>query len=292
MATLEPTTSQQATRGRAAQASPRLEYSIETVTPVLAHEWLGANTHNRRLSRAQVDRFARDMAAGAWKFTADPIRFNGQGTLIDGQHRLHACIKAERPFDALVIRNMPMDIQEKLDQGKMRNVGDHLMLRDAELPSPAMIGATARQLIAIKDGVMEPQRNTRRPTNSEVLAIFDKHPDIAESVRAIGKSVIGVHPSIIAAMHYVGAHLLHDRDTADSFVSVFATGEPAYTGDPAHLWRERLIAQQTKNARMRRSSIRIGTIHAWNLFRRKETLRLFRLPEDTSAIEGLDVNLI
>lgn len=280
-------------RGRAAKPGSELDYSIETITPEIAKEWLVANTHNRTRSRAQVARFARDMASGAWKFTADPIRFNGKGGLIDGQHRLMACLEANVPFDALVVRGMALDVQEKLDQGKMRNVADHLALREKGMPRPSIVAATARQLIAIRDEVVDAKDRRRlRPTNAEVLAVYDNHPDVAESVQAIGKPLIGVHPSIIAAIHYCGAFLLKDRETADAFVGVFLNGEPVYAGDAAHLWRERLIAQQTKNASMRRSRIRHGSIHAWNLFRRREPLKIFRIPDDMPKIDGLDVSKI
>lgn len=270
---------------------PGYDYSHETVTPDMATQWLALNTHNRRLSKATVARYARDMQAGAWSFTADPIRFNGKGALVDGQHRLHACVSAGVPFETLVVRGLPMELQEKLDQGKNRSIADHLTLR--EFGSAVRLAATARQLTAIRDMVQgEPgQRTWAKPTNAELMALIERHPNLVDSVDAVGNSVIGAHPSLISAIHYVGAHILKDRDTADSFVGVFATGEPTFDGDPAHLWRERVIAQETKKARLRRTSLRIGTIHAWNMFRRREPLKIFRIPE-MATIDGLDVKLI
>ena len=265
-------------------------FSIEDVTPKVAHEWLGLNTHNRKKSNATIARYARDMKAGEWEYTGDPIRFNGKGALIDGQHRLYACIEADTPFRTVVIRNLPLSVQEKLDQGKVRNAADHLGLRG--LDHAISLAAAARQLIGIKRGFVAQRASGSRPTNAEVLATVDKHPGLADSIGALAKHVIGVSPSLLAAMHYIGAELLKDRETADAFVSVFATGEPTYRGDPAHLWRERLIAQTTQKTFLRTVSRVSGTVHAWNTFRRKEPLQIFRIPDELQAIEGLDLDLI
>lgn len=280
--------------GKVAKSPREHDFAVETVTPAMAKEWMERNPKNRNASKRVVSRYARDMANGAWVFTADPIRFNGNGDLIDGQHRLLACMKAEKPFDALIVRLMALSVQEKLDQGKNRSAADHLSLRDFK--QAVRLAASARMLLRLKAGNSEGEARGKgraggTPTNSEVLALVDKHPQLALSVEAIGNTVIGVHPSMMGAIHYIGTHLLDDPDSADSFMAVMANGEPAYDGDPAHLWRERLIAQQTKKLRLRIDRQLTGTIHAWNLFRRREPLKMFRIPDDAS-IEGLDVNRI
>jgi hypothetical protein len=68
-----------------------IEISSELVeiTPAMAREWLEKNIENNRGVGAQVvDAYARDMLAGKWYIPGDPIRFDEDGNLIDGQHRL------------------------------------------------------------------------------------------------------------------------------------------------------------------------------------------------------------
>lgn len=282
-------------RAEKAKAPRDHDFSVEPVAPAKAKEWLEKNPKNRNLSKRTVSRYARDMVNGAWKFTAAPLLFNGNGDLIDGQHRLAALIKADKTLDFLIVQGMTLSVQEAIDQGRNRSAADHLSLRDFK--QAVRLAASARMLLRIKYNNAEGSGNrittrpTGMPTNAEVLALVDRHPRLAESVEAIGNTVIGVHPSMMGALHYIGSKLLDDPDTADSFMAVFANGEPAYEGDPAHLWRERLIAQQTKKLKLRIERQVTGTVHAWNLFKRREQLKQFRIPED-AVIEGLDVERI
>src|SRR5437870_5147015 len=65
------------------------------VGPELATRWLEGNVHNRKLREDVVARYARDMKAGRWLLTHEPIAFNKNGdTLVDGQHRLWAVVES------------------------------------------------------------------------------------------------------------------------------------------------------------------------------------------------------
>lgn len=68
--------------------------SIVEVSPELAKEWLKSNTFNRKVSQSTVNRYARDMASGNWRLNHQGIAFDGQGVLVDGQHRLEAISKS------------------------------------------------------------------------------------------------------------------------------------------------------------------------------------------------------
>ena len=68
------------------------------ITPEIAEAWLTQNNNNRPVSAGVIRKYARDMRADKWLFTGDAIRFDKNKNLIDGQHRLMACIAAETPF--------------------------------------------------------------------------------------------------------------------------------------------------------------------------------------------------
>ena len=98
--------------------------SVVTVTPTLAKDWLSKNTRNRRLSEAMVSRYAQAITAGEWMLNGEPIKFSKSGALIDGQHRLNACIRAGVPFSTYVIRGLNEDVFATLDMGKNRRTPD------------------------------------------------------------------------------------------------------------------------------------------------------------------------
>jgi hypothetical protein len=83
----------------------RLRAWVEYVAPEQAEQWLaGSSTSNRKERRRHIDKMARDMCQlRGFKFTGVPIIFDPEGDIIDGHHRLRACIKAGRPFLCLIV---------------------------------------------------------------------------------------------------------------------------------------------------------------------------------------------
>jgi len=76
---------------------------VVTVTPEIAGRWLAANCDIPFNSvQYKVDQYARDMLAGHWPLAGEGIRFDEADQLIDGRHRLRACVKAGVPFQTYV----------------------------------------------------------------------------------------------------------------------------------------------------------------------------------------------
>ena len=64
------------------------------VTPEIAKRWLEQNRGNRSINQKQVDTIAKDILAGDFDTTHQGIAIATDGTLLDGQHRLLAIVKA------------------------------------------------------------------------------------------------------------------------------------------------------------------------------------------------------
>jgi hypothetical protein len=87
----------------------------EIITPAVAAEYLDQNTDNRHLRSRAVDMYTRNMLAGEWKVTGETIKFDRNGRLIDGQHRLAAIIRAEKQQPCLVVRGLEPEVQGVID---------------------------------------------------------------------------------------------------------------------------------------------------------------------------------
>lgn len=235
---------------------------------------------------------AEDLKAGRWQFAGDPIRFDKHGRLIDGQHRLQACIMAGTPFEAIIVEGLPPDAQTICDAGVKRKGSD--VLQGAGVTHAAAVAAAARWLLDIKHN----GRFRGRFSNPHLLEIVSKHPKLEDSATRIYRGgtslqrfVLGPKPTLAIAMYYVGAYLLKEQEKADAFISVFETGKPSYKGDPAQVWRERLVRLRAGSARLSRDVELRGMIHAWNLFASRKTVEKF-IPPNEAAIEGLDLKKI
>jgi len=248
----------------------------------MAAEWLKFNLKNRNLKDSSAKGYSRLMKAGEWKLTGDPIRFDSAGALIDGQHRLKACISAEVPFETVVIRNLDPEILRHLDHGISRSVADNLRLEGHA--ASATLGAAARCLHIFKFGEATIGKNKITP--EEAMAMTDRHPRLGESVK-ITNGAFGVTGSLLAAVHYVGAFLLEEEEVANSFAAVFTSGKSSGEFDAALKWRERLIRMKEQRTVIIRKFLQAGTIHAWNLFRAKSPVKVARVP-DVVAFDDLD----
>lgn len=112
-----------------------LTFEVQTVDPDTARNWLDtANTANRPVNKAAVERYAAEMAAGRWQVNGTTIVFDTNGTLVDGQHRLLAICEAQVPVEAIVVRGVPAGSFATIDVGKLRTVSDSLKAAHA-IPS-------------------------------------------------------------------------------------------------------------------------------------------------------------
>ncbi|WP_343466313.1 hypothetical protein AAI421_17900 [Rhodococcus aetherivorans] len=100
--------------------------TLVTVTPEMAREWLEANENNRNVRDRRVDLYSSEMEAGDWMITGEGVKFDWNGRLFDGQHRLKAVIKAGVPVQMFAFHNLDPEAQKVVDTGAKRTAADAL----------------------------------------------------------------------------------------------------------------------------------------------------------------------
>lgn len=242
------------------------------VTPKKARGWLEGKGENRNLSPRLVARYRRDMELGQWDGTnGSTIVFNGDGTLVDGQHRLQACIEANRSFQSLVVFGASSEAFETIDTGKSRSTANIFAIRG--VPNYAMAAAVARML-----WLHEFQGNlfstAATPSPLELQDVYEDNPDIQYSIRMTREARHLVPASMLAALHYL--FKAKDKLLADSFMDALATGENLGARDPVYQLRERLIENKGSRRRLRKRDMGALIIKAWNFTREGKTTTLLK----------------
>ena len=263
-----------------------VESQYETITPARAKQFLEKNLeNNRNVVKQVVDRYAFDMQQGHWYVElGDPIRFNLDGELIDGQHRLLAIIKSGVTLQMLVTRGLANDTIHAVDSGKGRRPADVLKIRGYK--HTPLLGAALRRIAIIKQG---PVTATRRytATRSELVEMAEKHTDLQESCAKV-KAIGGVQPSLVALIHYLGSCLLDKGVEADEFMTVFNTGIQTFEGDPAHLFREKLLRERSSPHRAVDNFYLMSFIHVWNHFAERTPVQQLKIPNQVT-MKGLNI---
>jgi len=195
----------QSTESLPGNASP--DVFVRVITPEVAHKLLSLNfANNRDVSKNAVTRYAKKMQQGQWKLST-AITFSTEGYLIDGQHRLHAVLKAETPVPFMIMFGVPAEVAENIDRGRRRTITDVSRVAGLDWVTDKH-AATARWMCAAIFDV-DGRKRFQAPTieTENLIPILDKYKKGIEfAVDAIGAArqlSLSTILSVIAKAYYV-----------------------------------------------------------------------------------------
>lgn len=255
------------------------------ITPELAKSFLEKNVKNRTIRPQHVTKLARDIERGDYIDTDDPIKFDINGNLIDGQHRLCAIIQADTPVVMRVTYNLEPKAQDVIDTGVRRSATDLLHLHG--IPHAPIVNGMSRYLVAEAMG-----RGVKgiALTHSQVLELLELHPKMPLYAVGPGRAPNGISSVPLSVINYVGSVLLDRKDDAEQFMKVMMTGVPSYDGCPVHTLRERVLRLaivQDKSRRVSHEDQYTLMKVAWNLLCKGEPNRKIYKPTGRVSFDGL-----
>lgn len=258
-------------------ASPRIDSAIVMVDPATALRWLGRNKKNRTIRQGVVARYRADMLEGRWTFAADPIRFDTAGNLIDGQHRLTALSELEDvTIPMLVVRGLPADAQDVMDQGVKRTPGDQLALhgvRDAN-----RIAAAVKQFIAWDAGYLfRDNKVIAQITATRIVEWVEANPGDVEFLQRLGNLCRqnDAPPSVAGAIGIAFGRI--DAEKAVEFFTLLARGAGT-AGHPIVTLDKRLQATRRNGVKMPARDYLAFFIIAWNAWCEGREMAKFQRP--------------
>lgn len=252
---------------------------VMTVDPELAQAWLDRNQHNRGMRWRLVAQYARDMSAGRWQLTGEPVKFDHSGNLLDGQHRLQAVVEANAVVPMLVVWGLSPATQQVMDTGAKRTTADALGL--AGHHSTHALAATARLCMEWEEGrLARPTTSDRHArgnyTHTEILAFIERNDDLPEAVNAAMavKKRTDLLPSVMGAAWWRFSRI--NPVDCGSFFSSLVNNITDGVGDPRHTLLSRLaMARRTKEPMSARTQM-FMVCRTWNAWRTGEHLHLLK----------------
>lgn len=245
------------------------EYSFEEFSPQRAAEALMTSVGNRGVRGSHVLRLAEDMKAGEWiGYGSDAIKFNANGQLVDGHHRLSAVVKAGVTVMMTVVRNLSHDPQRGGLKVAPWNAGD-MLFRDGFKNSRdgAAAGSLVIRLRSIWDGT---QLTLASSAAQQLIADQFGHDKFLElcctASLKLKKTRLAATASEVAALMYC-AHA--DTGVASEamykFIESLAYGENISRGDTIYTLRTRLADRSLRLQPLQTAKIAM-VIKAWNAF--------------------------
>jgi hypothetical protein len=248
------------------------------VTPWLARQWLGQNKGNRPRKIRAIEAYSRDMVAGEWLISGEPIKFATDGRLIDGQNRLHAVILSDVSIKSWVMFGLDPRAQDVMDAGVKRSNADQLALHD--VPHAVTVSTVAAAWTGWHDGrwvnasgsVGSPQL-----THSETLQFVADHPEVvgAASMAKRTSKVLRLPAGVIGAAWMILAKI--DEADATSFFRKIHDGETTGRGDPLLTLIRKAQSDRDQDRASRPASSFYLIFRAWNAWRQAKPLERLHL---------------
>ena len=258
---------------------------VVTITPEWAEKALEGNTHNRPISNGTVEDYASQMKRKLWLLNGEAIVFDYSGRLLDGQHRLWACVDSGASFDAVVVRGVDPETFSTIDTGKKRSAGDVLHIAGIKKNEKTVAAAACVCLdycagSLARGGAKQAKGLKRTATRTDVLRFVEKNPQLKTWVeRSLSESTwVRPYAANISAVLYLGS--LKYREQAEEFILGWLSGQNLGSKSPVLALRNRLGTEK----RMLRAT-RVGLIiHAWNAFVDKRSLTMIRPARGTELV--------
>jgi hypothetical protein len=238
--------------------------SVIVVDPETARRWIGYNERNRNVRANLVDAYARDMAAGNWEMTGEPIKFARNGRLLDGQHRLHAIVKSGVTLPLLVVRGLDARAQLVMDSGARRTAADALSMDGRD--HSTFLAAGARVALGLARGSIE-HLHSMGITHAEIRNFVDATPAFVEAV-----TLFCNYSRAIAApkgvLSYVAWRLyLVDATASKEFFDAVASQEMLRKDDPRMVLAKRLFTLRESRLIETPDAFVAMFFRAWNHWR-------------------------
>lgn len=254
------------------------------ISPAVAKGWLEKMATNRRLSERAVDKYAADMRAGRWLENGSTIVMGKTGQILDGQHRLHAIVKADVPISMVVVSGVDDAAFSTIDTGRPRTVADVLTVMG--YPNANVLAAVARSWLVYSDTHAFAQAPTVI-SNQEVLAVaaakFTDFSAAISVVNSVFKQLKGASGVWAVLWLVFGEIESLDRD---AFFEGLATGVELRVDSPVYALRRTLLERATtkhgRTGTLPANVLGAYIIKAWNKFRAHESVKaiLWRADEN------------
>lgn len=255
-----------------------MTHKTMSVEPEQAEKWLERNVANRTLRPSRVREYATAMTQGRWLYTADPIRFDEDGRLIDGQHRLLAVVRSGRTVEMHVVRGLAREAQDKVDTGATRTAADALKVRGFKH------GAQLATIVPIVNWLLKSGGFAASYTRDEVVYWMGVHTGLDEIVEAAYKdrNLLPCQLAPYAAAFYAARRRSTQVPaTTEFFVDQLVDTIGLRSGSPALATRRYLLGlreDKRPNNKAAKASTVLALLEGYRHFRLGRSLYTMRAP--------------
>jgi hypothetical protein len=249
-----------------------LEVALVEVTPAMAERFLMRMVRNRAPIKRNVEFLSGELHKG-WSLNGEPLIFDEDDMMIDGQHRCLSCVNTGIPFTTLVVRKVARVLFDRIDTGSKRAPAHTLHAEGI---------ANASHIASVIPRLLQWQRSgnwwdkTSDSSNHDVKAGYFRFEGLASCVSVGAQMTVKLHgtKSFWSTAYYI-ARALNAAD-ADSFFAAVIDGAGLNRDDPRFVLRQKLLelSKEAHRVRLNDKTLAILFSVCWNAYRRRRPIKL------------------
>lgn len=212
---------------------------IIIITPEQAKKWLeknnGGGRGNRQISQRQLNFLTESILRGQWVLNGETIKIGKDGSVIDGQHRLMAIVRANCSIDSLVVFDCDPESYNTIDKGRARTAGE--TFRNLDVKNWNSVAAAT----CVLKMLLTNTRSVTALSTDERVAIYQEHASLLDAFSGCSKRLLpwGVNPSIELGIKAFLSCAGYSTDAINEWVKSFA--------DDRHDANQRLLNRSLRN---------------------------------------------
>lgn len=238
------------------------------IGPGLASEMLKKNTMNRPVSRVNLKRIVMAMREGEWQeTTGESLKFDKDGNILDGQHRLMGIVESGKAFKFMIIEGLDKKVFDVIDTGKIRSASDSLHILGVK--NVMTISGIIRRYLYLASGKVYNKANeSALSSNTKVVNEYNKQPE--EWGRVAKKAtLLNKQSNRILSKPFIGAWYKYIYDTEPEECEVFFQKLCMGIGidsqdDPIYVFRNMLLLNKDSDKKLTIFAINSYFVVTWN----------------------------
>ena len=271
--------------------------SVRRFTPKQAQvelDKLAETPHvNRKAKAGYAEAIASAWERGEWIQTGDTIKFNENGDLMDGQHRMQAVVISDRTTEFVVVEGISSDAIRVIDaELAKRSLADQLGIEGFRNTVPLASVVRAGWAFELKGSPQIGGSQSRSLTMAEALDFIERRPSIEASAVAglkfKGRESVGITAREYGTLWDIMFHI--NPSTTTDFFDQISFGYGGEKGSPVTRLRTRINAHEAQDGQHSIQYVMGIFIKAWNAEVEGRNLRSLKMEKDETfpAINGFE----
>jgi len=247
------------------------------MTPEWAKELLQKNNQNRSPRAALIIKLRGDIRRGKWHFTHQPIAVDGNGCLIDGQHRLMAISQEGISVPLMLATDCDSETMIAVDTGNARTVCD--VLKISGMKNASAKSSTAKLYLSYYDHPTVIWNGRNAYSNqiiNEKIQEFERFDEVFLMAKRYYYNFKQLNVSAICCFILLAIDHNYTIEEVNAFFHKLSTGLGIEIGEAIHAYRQYLINHRNDRYYNRKASqvlladfIKVFNLHVKNIQVRK-----------------------